>query len=54
MKFSHPSLVLLTVMAVTIAAAAAMPEVKDLPVHPDMPGVMTMTNVQGSGLETPK
>ncbi|HXI73094.1 MAG TPA: hypothetical protein VNN22_22370 [Verrucomicrobiae bacterium] len=54
MKFSHPGLVLFTVMAVTIAAAAAMPEVKDLPVRPDLPDVVTMTNVQGSGLETPK
>jgi hypothetical protein len=42
MKFSRTSLLLFTVMVVTIAASAAMPEVKDLPVRPEMPDVMTM------------
>ena len=42
MKLNRTSLLLFTVMVVTIATSAAMPEVKDLPVRLEMPDVMTM------------
>ena len=44
MKFSRTSLLLFSVMAVTRATSAAMPEVKNLPVRPEMPDVMTMAD----------
>ena len=42
MKSSRASILLFTVMAITVATAAGMPEVKDLPVRKEMPDVMTL------------